>query len=182
MAENILILFHNTSVYFTCLKAARPTSTQRFSSLGVKLCVFQSKTFLILFVELFSFFFPGFHYILFCVCVCVCDVTEALIPQTLQSLGITSRLLFCQILLHSFDPNIALWTYFHALWRHHAVRFSSAHIHKWGQTLSGSGRREAAELPFIYLYIAFKSPKPLSFKGKVRFIPTKQPKDLSVHY
>lgn len=169
-------------MYFACLKAASQISTKsnRLSSLGVKLCVFQLETFLIYFVWRFSFFPPPVY-----ACVCVCererDVIEALITQTLQHRNNLMHLWFCQTLPHSFDPNTAQRTPFHMLCSYHAAWFSLARTCKQGQTVVDRGRREAAKLPFIYLNIALKSPKPLSFKGKM--IPSaKQPKYLSVSY
>lgn len=103
-------------------------------------------------------------------CVYERDVIEALITQTLQHRNNLMHLLFCQTFPHSFDPNIAQRTPFHMLCSYHAAWFSSSHACKQGQTVVDRGRREAAELPFVYLNIALKSPKPLSVKGKRWFL------------
>lgn len=53
--------------------------------------------------------------------------------------------------------------------------FSLARTFKWRQILMGREKRETAKLPFIYLNIALRSPKSLSFTGKIRFVLLSSP-------
>lgn len=101
MAENILILFCNLCVFHVHEGSQTNFNTQIF--------FFESQVLCLLIKNIFYFVCgvvsPASSIYCF---FSACDVIEALITQTLQFRDNLTRLLFCPIILHSFDPNIAL--------------------------------------------------------------------------
>lgn len=101
---------------------------------------------------------------------CPCYMIEIVIKETLQQRNNFIHLLLCQTL-----PHILIQILLMKNTSAHPHRFSLAHTFKWRQILVGRQKRETAKLPFIFLNIALRSPKSLSFTAKIRFLLLSSP-------